>query len=304
MHDKTPIHAAIGEVAARQHGLVSGRQLVALGMTRSRISDATAVGKLYRVHRSVYAVGHPGSSPHARCLAAVLACGDGALLSHYSAAWLWGLNGGCGLVIDVVAPVPRHRRDGIRLHSASGLTAEDRGESERIPVTAVPKTLLDLAAVSEKALAWALGRAKRKGLIDLIAIDALIARSEGRHGVDRLRRALAYYRAPAFTRSGLERSFLRLVEEAGLPRPSMNLFIEGFELDAYWPSLRFAVELDTYDYHGGPSEFEADRLRQEDLKLVGIEMTRVTGARIDADPGSVARRLRRLLELRRLEIGH
>ena len=88
----------------------------------------------------------------------------------------------------------------------------------------------------------------------------------------------------AFTRSGLERRFLALVRRAGLPRPSMNLFVEGYELDAYWPDERFAVELDTYDYHGTPAAFEADRVRQEDLKLAGIEMVRITGTRMDREP--------------------
>jgi predicted transcriptional regulator of viral defense system/very-short-patch-repair endonuclease len=304
MHDKTRTHAAVAELAGRQYGVVSGRQLATRGWTRSRVSDATIAGRLHRVHQGVYAVGHPGVSPHGRCLAAVLAGGDGALLSHYSAAWLWGLLSGCGTVIDVTAPLPRHSRDGICVHSADGLHAEDRSSSEGIPVTAVPKTLLDLAAASERNLSWAMSRAKHKGLLDLIAIDALIDRNTGRAGVKRLRLAMAEYREPAFTRSGLERRFLRLVREAGLPRPSMNLFVANFELDAYWPSLRFAVELDTYDYHGGRREFEADRLRQEDLKLVGIEMTRVTGARITADPDAVAKRLRRLFDQRRRELQH
>lgn len=302
MHGKTRTNARVAELAGRQYGVVSGRQLVELGWTRSRISDATIAGWLHRVYRGVYAVGHPGIPPHGRCLAAVLARGDGALLSHYSAAWLWGLIGGCGRVIDVTAPLPRHTRGGIRVHSASGLRIEDRSSSENIPVTAVPKTLLDLAAASERNLRWAMPRAKRKGLLDLIAMDALIARSAGRAGVKRLRHALVEYREPAFTRSGLERRFLRLIREAGLPQPSTNLFVAGFELDAYWPSLRFAVELDTYDHHGGYGEFEADRLRQEDLKLAGIEMTRVTGTRIDNDPKAVARRLRLLLDQRQREL--
>lgn len=298
MHGKTRNHAAVAELAARQYGVVSGRQLAALGWSLSKVSDATVAGRLHRDHQGVYAVGHPGVSPHGRCLAAVLARGNEALLSHYSAAWLWGLVGGCGTVIDVTAPLPRHCRDGIRVHSANGLHADDHAEFEGIPVTAVPKTLLDLAAASERNLSWALSRAKHKGLLDLIEIDCLIRRSAGRAGIRRLRLAMTEYREPAFTRSRLERRFLRLVREAGLPRPSTNLFVAGFELDAYWPSLRFAVELDTYDYHGGPNEFEADRVRQEDLKLAGIEMTRVTGARIAADPDAVARRLRRLLDQR------
>ncbi len=114
--------------------------------------------------------------------------------------------------------------------------------------------------------------------------------------------ALELHRPSAFTRSGLERRFLALVQRAGLPRPSMNLFVEGFELDAYWPAERFAVELDTYDYHGSPTAFEADRFRQEDLKLAGIEMIRLTGIRMEREPTAVVQRLRRLLAQRQREL--
>jgi very-short-patch-repair endonuclease len=188
------------------------------------------------------------------------------------------------------------------VHSAQALSVEDRSSSEGVPVTAVPRTLLDFAAVDPHFLGRALERAERFGLLDLPAIDALLARSRGFRGVARLREALDIYHIPGFTRSGLERRFLELVRDAGLPRPSTNLFVGGYELDAYWPAERFAVELDTYDYHGGHAAFEADRLRQEDLKMVGIEMTRVTGARIDREPKALATRLRKLLSQRRRDL--
>jgi hypothetical protein len=168
-----------------------------------------------------------------------------------------------------------------------------------VAITAVPRTLLDFAAVDPWYLGQALDNAKRRGLLDLIAIDTLMGRSRGFRGVARLRDALALHRSGAFTRSGLERRFIDLVRSAGLPPPSMNLFVEGYELDAYWAAERFAVELDTYDYHGTPAAFERDRLRQEDLKLAGIEMTRVTGTRMDREPRALAKRLRRLLNQRR-----
>lgn len=168
--------------------------------------------------------------------------------------------------------------------------------------TAVPRTLLDFAATDPHFLGPALDSASRLGLLDILAIDALLSRSQGFRGVARLREALIPHRTTAFTRSSLERRFLELIRSAGLPRPSMNLFVEGYELDAYWPAERFAVELDTYDYHGNPSAFENDRLRQESLKLAGIEMTRVTGIRMDREGGAVASRLRRLLAQRRREL--
>jgi len=176
--------------------------------------------------------------------------------------------------------------------------------SQGIPVTAVPRTLLDYAATEPRYLAWAIDRAESRGLVDFIAIDSLLSRSVGFRGVARLRGALLVHRTPAFTRSGLERRFLVLVRKAGLPQPSTNLFVEGYELDAYWPAERFAVELDTYDYHGGHVAFERDRLRQEDLKLAGIEMIRVTGARMDREPKAVTNRLRRLLSQRRRDLEH
>jgi very-short-patch-repair endonuclease len=188
------------------------------------------------------------------------------------------------------------------VHSAEALVPEDRALSEGIPVTAIPRTLLDFAAVEPRFLGAALENAQRLDLLDLLAIDALISRSHGFRGVARLRTALEIYRIPAFTRSRLERRFLSLVREAGLPGPEMNTVIAGYELDAYWETERFAVELDTYDYHGGRAAFERDRVRQENLKLAGIEMVRITGARMDREPRAVARRLRRLLRQRRQEL--
>jgi very-short-patch-repair endonuclease len=152
-------------------------------------------------------------------------------------------------------------------------------------------------------LSQALDNARRLGWLDMHAMGELTSRSKGFKGVARLRAALEVHRSADFTRSGLERSFLALVRRAKLPRPSMNLFVEGYELDAYWPEERFAVELDTYDYHGDPRAFEADRIRQENLKLAGIEMVRITGNRMDREPESIVSRLRRLLERRRRELG-
>ena len=207
------------------------------------------------------------------------------------------------LPVEVTAASPRETRPDIRVHSAAALAAQDQALHQDIPATAVPRTLLDFAAVDHYYLDQALDNAHRLGLLDLIEIDELVSRSKGFRGVARLRTALAIHRPTAFTRSGLERRFLDLVQRAGLPRPSMNLFVEGHELDAYWPAERFAVELDTYDYHGSPAAFEADRIRRESLKLAGIEMTQITGNRMDREPRAVAERLRLLLSQRRRELG-
>jgi predicted transcriptional regulator of viral defense system len=302
MSPKRRSHRELADLAAEQHGVVTLSQLCELGYPRRTIKAMIETERLHVVSRAAYAVGHAAISRHGRSHAAVLSCGKGALLSHRSAAWLWGMTKRFCLPVEVTAASPRETRPDIRVHSAAALTAQDQTFHEGIPVTAVPRTLLDFAAVDHHYLGQALDNAHRLGLLDLIAMDELISRSEGFRGVARLRTALAIHRPTAFTRSGLERRFLDLVQRAGLPRPSMNLFLEGHELDAYWPAQCFAVELDTYDHHGTPDAFEADRLRQENLKLAGIEMTRITGVRMDREPTAVMRRLRRLLSQRTREL--
>jgi predicted transcriptional regulator of viral defense system/very-short-patch-repair endonuclease len=302
MDEERRSHHALAEMAKKQHGVLSVWQLAELGYSTETLRRATEAERLHRIHRGAYAVGHTALSRQAHCLAATFSCGDGALLSHRSAAWIWGLTSRFCFPVEITATSPRRTRAEIRVHSAEALLSEDRTIVERIPVTAVPRTLLDFAAIDPRFLGRALDNAQRLGLLDLIAIDALVSRSRGFRGVARLREALAIHRTSAFSRSGLERRFLHLIRNAGLPTPSMNLFIEGYELDAYWPAERFAVELDTYDYHGSRTSFETDRQRQEDLKLAGIEMVRITGIRIKREPRSVVMRLRRLLAQRRRQL--
>jgi predicted transcriptional regulator of viral defense system len=298
MREETrPRRGGLAELAAAQHGVVSGRQLGELGYTTSAIDRWLAKGHLHRLHRGTYAVGHVAISRRGACLAAVLACGKGAVLSHLSAAWLWGLTKSLSPVMHVTVAASRADRERIVVHSSARLGEEDRTVVESVPTTSIPRTLLDSAAIQPRSLPRILQRAERLGLMDLIAIDDLLRHSRGARGAARLRASLVDHRDPAFTRSGLERRFLRLVAEAGLPRPSTNLFVAGHELDAYWADRRFAVELDTYDYHGDRRSFEADRVRQEELKLAGIEMVRITGARLDREPAEVMRRLRTLLQM-------
>ena len=119
----------------------------------------------------------------------------------------------------------------------------------------------------------------------------MLVRNKGHHGASRLRRAVAIYAPPPFTRSGLELRFLELLAKAGIPRPMTAFNVAGFELDVYWPDLRFAVELDVFETHGSHRSFEDDRLRDEDLKLAGVELTRVTGHRLDREPDRVLERV-------------
>jgi len=166
-------------------------------------------------------------------------------------------------------------------------------------MTALPRTLLDLAAtVRFEWLEKMVERAEDLELFDLRAVEELLARTVGHHGHGRLRKSIALYKPTSFTRSSLERRFLELCLEAGLPQPRTNYVEEGFELDCYWPEFCFAVELDLFETHGTRAAFERDRKRQEDLLLAGIGMTRVTGPRLEREPDEVIERVGRLLSAR------
>jgi hypothetical protein len=192
----------------------------------------------------------------------------------------------------------------VRIHHSTILEPDDLERHEGIPVTAVPRTLQGFAARARRwGLDRALERADRLGLLDLYAVDSLLARSGGHAGVGRLRDALSIYRDPAFTRSGPERMFLALVLDAGLPRPATNTYVAGHELDAYWEPQRLAVEIDAFSTHGSRSAFERDRVRQEDLKLAGIDSIRITAHRLEREPDRVVARLRQLLAQRDRELG-
>lgn len=296
-------HHPLAKLAARQHGVVSAAQLMRLDYTVTAIQRAEEGGRLHRVHRGVFAVGHPGLTPHGRCLAAVFARGEGALLSYRSAGWLWGLEPTLELPIEVSVPWRGHRRSPLHPHHCPALRAEDSTSSEGIPVTAVPRTLLDLASVLPVwRLERAVDHAQRQDLLHLAPVRRLLEEVRGHPGRRKLRRALDLYDEPEFTRSGGERRMLQLVRKAGLPRPKVNLFIEGFELDFFWEAERFAVELDSWDAHRSRKSFETDPLRQEELKLAGIEMIRITGRRLKHKPDEVMERLRVFLARRRHEL--
>jgi hypothetical protein len=219
--------------------------------------------------------------------------------SHLSAGWLWGLLRYRPETIHVSAATQRHPRRGFVVHTAE-LAARDIEEVEGIPVTSIARTLLDLASMLHPdQLERALRRAEELGLFDLGPIEELLGRCGHHPGAGPLRRALDIYRdEPEFTRSGLEREFLKLVKKAGLPTPSMNFVVAGFELDAYWEAERFAVELDVYETHGTRHAFEADRKREDDLLLIGVETIRVTGPRLRREPKATVERVAAHLERR------
>jgi very-short-patch-repair endonuclease len=296
-------HRELAELATRQFGAVSRAQLDSLGYSDDAIYGATAVGRLHRVHQTVFAVGHRGLSRRGKCFAAVLARGEGAVLSYQSAAWLWAIEGTLELPVEVSVRWRGHRRDSLRVHHCPALREEDVTECERIPVTAVPRTLLDLATeVKSRRLERALDRTERLGLLDLEAIDALLAALPTHPRRGDLKRVIDVHRESGSARSRGEKRFLQLLREAGLPRPHLNTWVEGYEVDLYFERERFAVELDSWDAHRTRRAFEEDPKRHENLKLAGIEMIRITGTRLAREPEQIAERLAILLTRRREEL--
>lgn len=293
-----PRDHAVAAIAARQHGVIAWRQLVELGFGRGAIRHRLATGRLHRVHLGVYAVGHPHIAGHGRWMAAVLACGDGALLSHRSAAALWGFASAAGSRVHVAA-TGRSRRGqpGIALHQVRRLHPDDRAVRDAIPVTAVARTLLDLAeVVGPRQLQRAFEEAERLRLLDVRAISWLLERSPGRHGLRSLGALLSHHCGPLpETRSELERSFVNLCGDAGLPLPSVNVKVADLEVDAVWPDRRLVVELDGYAFHRTRAAFERDRARDAELQLAGYRVLRVTARRLVDEPTAVAETIRLLL---------
>jgi very-short-patch-repair endonuclease len=249
-------------------------------------------------------VGHTNLSLEGRCLAAVLASGPSSLLSHYSAGWLLGLISTRPVPVHVTTPVPRKLRDAVRIHHSRTLADGDRTLERGIPATSVTRTALDLAGVLRfRNLRRLIRRAEELRVFDLDDFRSVVARNRGHRGRAPLERALNIYEPPRLTRSELEREFVALAQQMGLAPLTTNFNAAGYELDVYWPELRFAVELDVYATHGAHEPFEEDRRRDEDLKLAGVELTRVTGRRFEREPRQVMERIARLLEQRREQLG-
>jgi very-short-patch-repair endonuclease len=290
---------AIVQLAERQHGVISHEQLIALGLTRSAIAHRLAAGRLHRIHRGVYAVGRPSLSARGRQLAATLAYGSTAVLSHKSAGSLWELLSTGQLRVDVTVPgTSRQRQKHIRIHRARVLTDEDVAVVDGIPVTSLARTVVDLASVLRiGALERVVEQADRSGLLDPAAVERALGRAPAHRGSGRLRRLIAVYCAPVPTRSELERRFLELVLEAGLPRPRVNTRVAGLEVDFYWPQWRLVVELDGRAYHSDPRSFERDRVRDARLQRSRCRVLRVTHRRMSSTPAMVIEDIRALAAL-------
>jgi very-short-patch-repair endonuclease len=286
----------LAERAAAQHGVVSTDDLRELGYSKHTIHDRVTHGRLHRIHRAVYAVGHTTISLRGRWLAAVLACGTDAVLSHRDAATLHDLRPVSSGRIDVTA-TSRHAIDGIRCHYARVLHPEDRDVVDSIPVTSVSRAFLDVAETSNaRQLRSTLEQAQRQNKFDLRLIRAVIARSPGRRGLKPLAEVLAQLTdEPPWTQSRLEEWFLELIRRAGLPLPRINVFIAGELVDFAWTAHKLIVEVDGWTSHKSKRSFEDDRRRDAKLILAGWRVVRFTYDRVRYEPEAVARDLTKLL---------
>jgi len=290
-----PLDARLAVVAARQYGLVTLGQLRSVGVGDTGIRERVRSRRLHRLHRGVYAVGHRELKAEAFWLAAVLACGPGAALSHHAAAAHLNIRRSDAPTIDVTVPARSGRlsRKGIRVHRSGRLAPEDVAAHEGIPVTTVARTLVDLADVlPAHALKRTIDEAEYKRVLDLRALVAAVERNPGRRGATVLKLA----KAPMeMTRSRLEQCFLALVERHGLPRPAVALPIEGYEADFAWPEYGLVVETDDRGSHGTRAAFEHDRLRDRRLLRAGFRTIRLTGRALRYDEEAIVADLEAVL---------
>jgi very-short-patch-repair endonuclease len=285
---------AIGALAERQHGVVSRAQLLELGFDRGSITHRLKRGRLRQIHRGVYTMGHRLLTQDGRWMAAVLACGPHAVLSHRAAAALWGMRGGTR--VEVTVPAGRRGRSGIQQHRAN-LPADERTTHRGIPTTTVPRTLLDLSAVVQRhELRGALREAERRRLTDPLSLPDLVARYERRPGLRVVRALLTEASLGArIIRSELEERFQEFLIRAGLPQPQTNVVIEGYEVDCVWAEQGLIVELDGHASHAPSHAFEVDRARDRRLEAAGWRVIRITWRQLEQEPELVEADLRRLL---------
>jgi very-short-patch-repair endonuclease len=287
----------IAELARRQHGVVAREQLRGLGMGEGAIEGRVRRGQLHSVHRGIYKVGYRRINRKGRWIAAVLASGPGACLSHRSAARLWGLMAPGDEWTEVTSPRhSRSRRRGIVCHEGT-IATDERGLVDGILVTSPFRTIFDLAVLLDlRGLERAWHEAEVRGLRDRVSLPMLLERYPGRQGSRNLRVLLADPEPVGITRNDFEEAFVALVDACGIRRPRMNadLALRGrfVQIDALWERERVAVELDSRSVHGTNKNFESDRQRDRILVAEGWRTMRVTWRQLQDESDAVAADLR------------
>jgi very-short-patch-repair endonuclease len=272
----------LAALAGRQYGVVARWQLVELGFTRRMIARRIRAGRLHMLYRGVYAVGHTRIPQEGRWLAAVLACGEGAVLSHRSAAALWGIRRYTGKP-EVTAP-HAHRRGSLIVVSRSAITPAECTVHRGIPCTTPERTLIDFATVAQPhEIDRAVREAEFLRIVDFARLEAML---DGRRQIQSLRDAIAHAaNSPAHTRSELEDRFRALVLDADLPTPEYNATLEldttPIEVDVLWREQKVIVELDGWQSHGTRTQFAEDRRRDREAAAVGYQVLRYTWSDLD-----------------------
>jgi very-short-patch-repair endonuclease len=272
----------------RQHGVVTRGQLLSLGYTADAVKHRIWTGRLHPVRRGVYAVGRSQLSCHGIWMAAVLSCGSRAVLSHVSAAALWGIRDQESGPIEVSVPAPREPlRPGIVVHRRAGLRSEHVTARLGVPVTTLVRTLVDMAMhLPADQLERAVNEADKRDLTNPEALRAALDDFGRGPGAGILRRTLDR-RTFMITDSELERRLLPLARKAGLSAPQTGASVNGYRVDFYWPDLGLVVETDGLRYHRTPAQQARDRMRDQAHAAAGLTTLRFTHAQVTGDPGHV-----------------
>jgi len=299
--DDPPPDARLARIAGRQHGVVTSRQLAALGIRGTSVARRVEAGRLERLYRGVFAVGHRQRTREAKWIAAVMACGSDAVLSHLDAAALWRIYDSHGATIHVTTTTRSARRlPGIRVHRARRLDPADITVKDGIAVTTVARTIIDLTdMLSGDRILRTIREAEYLKLLDLDTLIAAVQRAHGRHRLGVLKTALARHRPGQIVRRELEHRFLELVHEAGLPEPQTNMPVQTrrrkYRVDCLWPDEGVAVELDGRAAHARETAFEEDRARDAALSAIGLRPLRFTWYRVTTEGAEVVAELRVIL---------
>ncbi len=298
-----PAETVSARLATAQAGSVKRAQLLSAGVAPNTVKRQLRVGALHRKHTGVYVVGHLALPELGDASAALLACGEGSLISHRSAAHLWALIDRAPAQVDVTLVGRRCRpQEGIKTRSVDEIDPRDVRRRRGLPVTGPARTLIDLALDADsEELERAIAEARAMRLIRDGELESALRRSRGRRGAGRMRAFLRAEGGPALTRSGGERRMRALLRAAGLPQPLVNASAAGYEVDFLWPAQRVIVEVDGYDFHRHRRAFELDRRKDMALRDAGFHVIRITGRALVRESLAVVAHIAREVDRRSIE---
>jgi very-short-patch-repair endonuclease len=284
--DKRNNWALCASLATSQDGMVARRQLIREEIPRDTIKRWLRCGLLYPRHQGVYGVGHAALAPRGPQRAALLACGDGAILSHASAAHIWGLLEMEPTPVDITVMGRQCRsRSGIRVHQVSDISEQDVRLRYDLPLTSPARTLIDFGATATRdGLERLVAEARVKGLLRPGELEAAVSRAGRRRGTGRIRALLQAEGEPGITRSEGERILRGLIRQARLAQPRSNVRVAGYEVDFLWEEEKVVVEFDGYRFHGHRRAFEHDRRKDVDLANAGYQVLRFTWRQLTEEP--------------------